>query len=74
MIFNSWLFEEGDLFGVVLQGFTFRSPTKSTKLGVGWGDVTFLDCLIEVRQRSSRRINLPTTQIKRGPDSCPLTW
>ena len=49
IVFNEVVFGE-ELTGVILEGFTFRGPADYTMLGVGGGDVTFLDCLFEVGQ------------------------
>lgn len=49
IVFNEVVFGE-ELTGVILEGFTFRGPADYTMIGVGGGDVTFLDCLFEVSQ------------------------
>jgi hypothetical protein len=54
VIVNDVIFGE-DADGSVFQGFTFESPTVSTVIGVGNGNVTFLDCIFKVcRQKLLR--------------------
>jgi polygalacturonase len=56
VMFNDFVFGE-ELTGVTIQGFQFVAPQLHSVLAVGSGDVTFLDCVLKVRQWCTMKEN-----------------